>query len=163
MQNAIPPRKFGRHMRWLAVAVMALLAPALFLLPRGGAQQGATNRPRPDVVQMIGPVSQDKDLRDLPYIPPTPREEEEKRLMRHPPKEEAEGLGVRGARRAAREEERAAEREAEREVEREADLVAQQKRKSRKAPRALKSDNVSRVVSPPARVSPTSRKTGGAP
>lgn len=31
----------------------------------------------PDVVQMIGPVSQDEDLRKLPYIAPTPEEEKE--------------------------------------------------------------------------------------
>src|SRR5438105_858636 len=43
------------------------------------------NQPRkiePDVAQMVGPVSQDRDLRDLPYIPPTPQTEEEQRLLR---------------------------------------------------------------------------------
>src|SRR5437773_4688758 len=40
--------------------------------------------PAPDVVHMVGPVSQDRDLRDLPYIPATPQEEEEVRLLRHP-------------------------------------------------------------------------------
>src|SRR5215204_7141741 len=119
MQNAIPPRKFGRHLRWLALTACALLAPAWFLLPRSGAQQGAPQRPVPDVVRMVGPISQDKDLRDLPYIPPTPREEEEKRLMRHPPKESAGDLSPRGLRRAKREEEHEMEREAEREAERE--------------------------------------------
>jgi hypothetical protein len=44
----------------------------------------------PDVVQMIGPVSQDEDLRKLPFIPPTPEEEEEP-LRRHP---ETFGHGV---------------------------------------------------------------------
>ena len=34
---------------------------------------------------MIGPVSQDLDLRELPYIPPSPGLAEE-RLMRHPPR-----------------------------------------------------------------------------
>ncbi len=38
----------------------------------------------PDVVDMIGPVSQDLDLKDLPYIPPTEREEVEPRFRRHP-------------------------------------------------------------------------------
>lgn len=38
----------------------------------------------PDIVQMIGPVSQDRDLRDLPNIPPTKRDEVEPRLRRHP-------------------------------------------------------------------------------
>ena len=37
----------------------------------------------PDVVPMVGPVSQDQDLRTLPYIPAN-EEEEEVRLMRHP-------------------------------------------------------------------------------
>src|SRR5215813_4040997 len=40
----------------------------------------------PDVVALVGPVSQDKDLRDLPYIPPTEQEGEEVRLRRYPPK-----------------------------------------------------------------------------
>ena len=38
---------------------------------------------------MIGPVSQDQDLRNLPYIPPSPEHEEE-RLTRHPRKPGAE-------------------------------------------------------------------------
>jgi hypothetical protein len=37
----------------------------------------------PDVVQFIGPISQDEDLRRLPYIPPTEREEGELRLTRY--------------------------------------------------------------------------------
>src|ERR1044072_4586912 len=100
MQNANPPRKFGMRVRWLALTAIALLAPALFLLPPGGTQERDPKKPVPDVVRMIGPVSQDRDLRDLPYIPPTPREEEEKRLPRPPPKESAEGRGVRGMRAA---------------------------------------------------------------
>src|ERR1044072_1441712 len=133
MQNAIPPRKFGRRMRWLLVAVLALLAPAVFLLPRSGAQLGGPQRPVPDVVRMVGPISQDKDLRDLPYIPPTQRDEQERRLMRHPPKEQGvEGRSLRGPRFSEREAEREAERTAELEVKREADLVREQKRKSPK-------------------------------
>jgi hypothetical protein len=38
---------------------------------------------QPDVVQMFGPVSQDRDLRDLPYIAPV-KETEEIPLRRHP-------------------------------------------------------------------------------
>src|SRR2546423_2237657 len=38
---------------------------------------------KPDVVEMVGPFSEDRDLRSLPYIPPN-MEEEEVRLMRHP-------------------------------------------------------------------------------
>ncbi|HSS22812.1 MAG TPA: DUF4214 domain-containing protein [Pyrinomonadaceae bacterium] len=37
----------------------------------------------PDVVSMVGPVSQDQDLRELPYIPPNV-EEDEAPLRRHP-------------------------------------------------------------------------------
>jgi len=37
----------------------------------------------PDVVQMVGPVAQNQDLRSLPYIPPN-REVEERRLTRYP-------------------------------------------------------------------------------
>ena len=36
----------------------------------------------PTLVQMVGPVRQDQDLRSLPYIPPSP-EIEERRLTRH--------------------------------------------------------------------------------
>src|SRR5262245_18894817 len=39
--------------------------------------------PLPDVVRLVGPVAQNKDLRDLPYIPPN-TEIEEKRLTRYP-------------------------------------------------------------------------------
>ncbi|MDQ6765670.1 MAG: dockerin type I domain-containing protein, partial [Verrucomicrobiota bacterium] len=38
----------------------------------------------PDVVAMIGPVSQDQDLRNLPYVAPS-AETDEVRLMRHAP------------------------------------------------------------------------------
>src|SRR3954470_5924007 len=38
---------------------------------------------RPDVVQMVGPFSEDRDLRDIPYAAPN-MEVEEVRLMRHP-------------------------------------------------------------------------------
>jgi uncharacterized repeat protein (TIGR01451 family) len=118
----------GRRARWtLAVALLALLAPAMLMLPRGSAQQQesqSTNRPRPDVVQMVGPVSQDEDLRNLPYIPPT-AEHEEARLMRHPP---GEGRGMRRA--------RAAERE--RELERDNDRDAKPARKSSRKTKAAR-------------------------
>src|SRR6185295_1351356 len=38
----------------------------------------------PDVVPMVGPVSQDQDLRKLAYIPPKPEDEEEGPMRRHP-------------------------------------------------------------------------------
>ena len=40
---------------------------------------------QPDVVLMVGPVSQDKDLKNLPYIAPKPKEAEDRRMMRTPP------------------------------------------------------------------------------
>ncbi|MEP7014887.1 MAG: dockerin type I domain-containing protein [Verrucomicrobiota bacterium] len=46
-------------------------------------KQNQTNSGRPDVVQMVGPVSQDMDLRTLPYVPQG-GETDEVRLMRHP-------------------------------------------------------------------------------
>lgn len=41
------------------------------------------NRPQPDVVAMVGPVSLNQDLRNLPYIAPAP-EIDEQRLTRYP-------------------------------------------------------------------------------
>jgi hypothetical protein len=49
-----------------------------------GPQQSQKDVARPEVVPMVGPVSQDQDLRALPYIPSRPQFEEQ-RLMRHPP------------------------------------------------------------------------------
>jgi hypothetical protein len=54
-------------------------APAFAQRPR----QSRDARITPDVVPMIGPVSQDQDLRTLPYIPPAP-ESEEHDLRRYP-------------------------------------------------------------------------------
>src|SRR5206468_11296795 len=49
----------------------------------GAAQQDAPGTQRPDVVQMVGPVRLDQDLRNLPYV--APKEEfEERRLTRYP-------------------------------------------------------------------------------
>src|SRR5437660_871650 len=52
-----------------------------------GAGPGPNNpqpdRPMPDIVQLAGPVVQNIDLRDLPYVAPNP-EIEEKRLTRYP-------------------------------------------------------------------------------
>ena len=49
-------------------------------------QQVPVQQPKitPDVVQMVGPVSQDQDLRELPYIPPVVEDGVEKVLRRHP-------------------------------------------------------------------------------
>jgi len=50
---------------------------------RSNRQQDAPGAQRPDVVQMIGPVTMNKDLRSIPYVPQT-REREERRLTRYP-------------------------------------------------------------------------------
>ena len=39
----------------------------------GAAQQDAPGTQTPEVVQLVGPVRMNMDLRDLPYIPPAPR------------------------------------------------------------------------------------------
>src|SRR5919108_6444268 len=55
--------------------------------PRGANASSTTavqpDTPMPDVVQLIGPVILNQDLRDLPYIAPS-HEFEEKRLTRYP-------------------------------------------------------------------------------
>src|SRR5215471_13075358 len=48
------------------------------------ARQDAPGTQKPDVVQMVGPVRLDQDLRSLPYIAQKPREEE-RRLTRYVP------------------------------------------------------------------------------
>ena len=69
--------------------VGVLLTLAAFGLYPGGlvmAQGPKPNQKRASVPQripMVGPVSQNRDLRTLPYIAPE-REQEERRLMRHP-------------------------------------------------------------------------------
>jgi hypothetical protein len=83
------------NLRVLIAAVFCLgaLAVALFAQTKsaGPTQQsnrsvGAQDAPgtqTPDLVQLIGPVILNKDLRDLPYIVPS-HEFEEKRLTRYP-------------------------------------------------------------------------------
>jgi flagellar basal body-associated protein FliL len=69
------------NVRIIVAALLCLLgvAVALFAQGRGTKQpqrtggsnsaQDAPGSQRPDVVQMIGPVRQNQDLRKLPYIP----------------------------------------------------------------------------------------------
>src|SRR5438094_5193141 len=83
------------NLRVLIAAVFCLgaLAVALFAQTRSArpTQQnnrsvGAQDAPgtqTPDVVRFMGPIIQNNDLRDLPYIAPS-HEFEEKRLMRYP-------------------------------------------------------------------------------
>src|SRR5437867_6277384 len=82
------------NLRVLIAAVFCLgaLAVALFAQTKSARPTQQSNRSvdaqdapgtqTPDIVQLIGPVILNTDLRDLPYIAPS-QEFEEKRLMRH--------------------------------------------------------------------------------
>ena len=82
------------NLRVLSASVFCLLgiAVALFAQGKGPKQIQQTNRStarqdapgtqRPDVVQMVGPVMLNADLRNLPYIP-NEGETEERRLTRY--------------------------------------------------------------------------------
>ena len=61
---------------------IALSGARLYSAPANAQPTG--NAPdQPKVVRMVGPVVMN-ELRSLPYIPPTPRAEEERRLTRYP-------------------------------------------------------------------------------
>ena len=67
----------------LALALTSISAILLASTLRPPAAGPQPDRPAPDVVAMVGPVSQHLDLRALPYIPVN-GEEDEVRLTRHP-------------------------------------------------------------------------------
>src|SRR6476646_6000477 len=67
----------------LALALTSISAILLASSLRPPAAGPQPDRPAPDVVAMVGPVSQHLDLRALPYIPVN-GEEDEVRLTRHP-------------------------------------------------------------------------------
>ena len=82
------------NLRILTASVLCLLGIAVALFAQGNrtkpVQTNQSNRgedapgtQRPDVVQMVGPVRLDQDLRKLAYIAPK-GEFEERRLMRYP-------------------------------------------------------------------------------
>src|SRR5438067_6725934 len=67
-------------------SVSAILFASSLSQPTGagpGPNNPQPDRPMPDIVQLAGPVVQNIDLRDLPYVAPNP-EIEEKRLTRYP-------------------------------------------------------------------------------
>ena len=67
-------------------SVSAILFASSLSQPTGagpGPNNSQPDRPMPDIVQLVGPVVQNIDLRDLPYVAPNP-EIEEKRLTRYP-------------------------------------------------------------------------------
>jgi N-acetylneuraminic acid mutarotase len=83
------------NLRILTASVFCLLGIAVALFAQGNrtkqtqqtnrskGSQDAPGTQRPDVVQMIGPVAMNQDLRNLPYVAPK-QKEEERRLTRHP-------------------------------------------------------------------------------
>ena len=82
------------NLRILTASAFCLLGIAVALFAQGNhtkqKQNNQSNRTedapgtqRPDVVQMVGPVRLDQDLRKLPYVAPK-AEFEERRLMRYP-------------------------------------------------------------------------------
>src|SRR5437667_7033543 len=85
------------NLRVLIAALFCLAGVAIAMLGMGafssafaqakGTRSGTQAAPgtqTPDVVQMVGPVRLDQDLRSLPYIAQKPREEE-RRLTRYVP------------------------------------------------------------------------------
>jgi hypothetical protein len=93
------------NLRILTASVFCLLGIAVALFAQGNrtkqTQQstrsnGAQDAPgaqKPDVVQMVGPVRLDQDLRNLPYVPPK-EEFDEKVLTRYPHGTGAPPLGA---------------------------------------------------------------------
>ncbi len=83
------------NLRILTASALCLLGIAVALFAQGnhtkpvqqtnrsGTNQDAPGTQKPDVVQMVGPVRLDQDLRKLPYVAPK-AEFEERRLMRYP-------------------------------------------------------------------------------
>src|SRR4029077_6138761 len=73
----------------LGAVFVALFGSGVFAQTKGAKNSGssgaqdAPGTQTPDVVQLVGPVRLDQDLRSLPYVAPKP-EFEERRLMRYP-------------------------------------------------------------------------------
>jgi hypothetical protein len=92
------------NLRVLIASLFCLIGIFIVLLAAGiysdSAKAQATtpaqpSSARPTVVRMVGPVHLDRDLRSLPYIPPSP-EIEERRLTRHPRPETGEPPPISG-------------------------------------------------------------------
>jgi Kelch motif len=83
------------NLRILTASVLCLLGIAVALFAQGNrakqtrqtnrsnGSQDAPGTQRPDVVQMIGPVMMNQNLRSIPYVPAR-KESEERRLTRYP-------------------------------------------------------------------------------
>src|ERR1044071_6459161 len=83
------------NLRILTASVSCILGIVVALFAQGSrTKQAQTNRSgilqdspgtqRPDVVQMVGPVTMNQDLRSIPYVP-SRKEHEERRLTRYVP------------------------------------------------------------------------------
>src|SRR5438477_12838320 len=68
----------------LAGIFVALFGSGVFAQTKAPKNTRSPGTQTPDVVQMVGPVRLDQDLRTLPYVAPK-AEFEERRLMRYPP------------------------------------------------------------------------------
>jgi hypothetical protein len=66
------------------IGVVIALGGARLYSAQSKGQPAANRAGAPKVVQLVGPVALSQDLRSLPYIPPTPQIEEERRLTRYP-------------------------------------------------------------------------------
>jgi hypothetical protein len=79
------PRMLIGFLLCLGGAMMAVLALSLYSTPSAVAQtpKQTAKIAAPRVIPMVGPISHNKNLRDLPYYPPN-SEIEETRLTRHP-------------------------------------------------------------------------------
>src|SRR5215471_13559479 len=83
------------NLRILAASVFSVLGIAVALFAQGsrtkqaqtsrsGTPQDSPGTQKPDVVQMVGPVMMNQDLRSIPYVPAR-KEHEERRLTRYVP------------------------------------------------------------------------------
>ena len=73
------------NLRTLIGFAVCLAGVSLALFAQQPKQtQASVARPQADFVRMVGPVSQDRDLRTLPYIAQGGEGDDEIRLMRHP-------------------------------------------------------------------------------
>src|SRR6266550_3344910 len=74
---------FGVFVALLGSGVFAQTKGTSASQQRSNATQAAPGTQTPDVIQMVGPVRLDQDLRTLPYVAPK-KEFEERRLTRYP-------------------------------------------------------------------------------
>ena len=81
------PRVFISFVLLLGAVLLTLgafgVSPATTAKAESNAPVSTDEAARPDVVHMVGPFSEDRNLNDIPYIAPREKEEEV-RLMRHP-------------------------------------------------------------------------------